>query len=70
MIHCGIVYFEVRRLKIGARRQNRVVGQNRSGAMLLQARGLITFKDETDLNGFVRWILRYQAKREAATLEP
>jgi hypothetical protein len=28
------------------------------------------FKDEADLNGFVRWILRCQAKREAGTLEP
>jgi hypothetical protein len=27
------------------------------------------FKDEADLNGFVRWILRCQAKREAGTLE-
>src|SRR5215472_9102815 len=27
-------------------------------------------KDEADLNGFVRWILRCQAKREAGTLEP
>jgi integrase len=26
------------------------------------------FKDESDLNGFVRWILRCQAKREAGTL--
>jgi hypothetical protein len=26
------------------------------------------FKDEADLNGFVRWILRRQAKREAGTL--
>jgi hypothetical protein len=26
------------------------------------------FKDEADLNGFVRWILRCQAKREAGTL--
>jgi len=28
------------------------------------------FKDEADLNGFLRWILRCQAKREARTLEP
>jgi hypothetical protein len=28
------------------------------------------FKDEADLNGFVRWILRCQTKREAGTLEP
>ena len=28
------------------------------------------FKDEADLNGFVRWILRCQARREAGTLEP
>ena len=28
------------------------------------------FKDEADLNGFVRWVLRCQAKREAGTLEP
>jgi hypothetical protein len=28
------------------------------------------FKDEANLNGFVRWILRCQAKREAGTLEP
>ena len=28
------------------------------------------FKDEADLNGFLRWILRCQAKREAGTLEP
>jgi hypothetical protein len=28
------------------------------------------FKDEADLNGSVRWILRCQAKREAGTLEP
>ena len=28
------------------------------------------FKDEADLNGFVRWILRCQAKREVGTLEP
>src|ERR1700751_5490281 len=28
------------------------------------------FKDEADLNGFVRWILRCQAKRDAGTLEP
>jgi hypothetical protein len=28
------------------------------------------FKDEADLNGFVRWILRCQAKREAGTLGP
>ena len=28
------------------------------------------FKDEADLNGFVRWILRCQAKLEAGTLEP
>ena len=28
------------------------------------------FKDEADLNGFVRWILRCQSKREAGTLEP
>ena len=28
------------------------------------------FKDETDLNGFLRWMLRCQAKREAGTLEP
>src|SRR5262245_34893970 len=28
------------------------------------------FRDEADLNGFVRWILRCQAKREAGTLEP
>ena len=28
------------------------------------------FKDEADLNGFVRWILRRQTKREAGTLEP
>ena len=28
------------------------------------------FKDEVDLNGFLRWILRCQAKREAETLEP
>jgi hypothetical protein len=28
------------------------------------------FKDEADLNGFVRWILRCQAKREAGTPEP
>lgn len=27
------------------------------------------FKDEADLNGFVRWILRCQAKREAGMLE-
>ena len=27
-------------------------------------------KDEADLNGFVRWILRRQAKREPGTLEP
>jgi hypothetical protein len=27
------------------------------------------FKDEADLNGFLRWILRCQAKREAGTLE-
>jgi integrase len=27
------------------------------------------FKDEADLNGFLRWILRCQAKREAVTLE-
>ena len=27
------------------------------------------FKDEADLNGFVRWILRCQAKREAGTFE-
>ena len=27
------------------------------------------FKDAADLNGFVRWILRCQAKREAGTLE-
>ena len=27
------------------------------------------FKDEADLNGFVRWILRCQAKLEAGTLE-
>jgi integrase len=27
------------------------------------------FKDEADLNGFVRWILRCQTKREAGTLE-
>jgi hypothetical protein len=26
------------------------------------------FKDGADLNGFVRWILRCQAKREAGTL--
>ena len=26
------------------------------------------FKDEADLSGFVRWILRCQAKREAGTL--
>jgi hypothetical protein len=28
------------------------------------------FKDEADLNGFLRWILRCQAKREAGMLEP
>ena len=28
------------------------------------------FKDEADFNGFVRWILRCQAKREAGTPEP
>jgi integrase len=28
------------------------------------------FKDEADLNGFRRWILRCQAKREAGTFEP
>ena len=28
------------------------------------------FKDEADLNGFVRWILRRQTKREAGTFEP
>ena len=28
------------------------------------------FKDEADLNGFVRWILRCQAKREAGTFRP
>jgi hypothetical protein len=28
------------------------------------------FKDAADLNRFVRWILRCQAKREAGTLEP
>ena len=28
------------------------------------------FKDEADLNGFVRWILGCQAKREAGTFEP
>jgi hypothetical protein len=28
------------------------------------------FKDEADLNGFLRWILRCQTKREAGTLEP
>ncbi len=28
------------------------------------------FKDEADLNGFVRWILRCQAKREAGAFEP
>src|SRR6516162_7997077 len=28
------------------------------------------FKDVADLNGFVRWILRCQTKREAGTLEP
>src|SRR6516162_5739246 len=28
------------------------------------------FKDEADLNSFVRWILRCQAKREAGTFEP
>jgi hypothetical protein len=28
------------------------------------------FKDEADLNGFLRWILRCQAKREAGTFEP
>ena len=28
------------------------------------------FKDEADLNGFVRWILRCQTKREAGTFEP
>ena len=28
------------------------------------------FKEESDLNGFVRWILRCQAKREAGTFEP
>ena len=28
------------------------------------------FKDEADLKGFVRWILRCQAKREAGTFEP
>jgi hypothetical protein len=28
------------------------------------------FKDEADLNGFVRWLLRCQAKCEAGTLEP
>jgi hypothetical protein len=28
------------------------------------------FKDEADLNEFVRWILRCQAKREAGTFEP
>ena len=28
------------------------------------------FRDEADLNGFVRWILRCRAKREAGTLEP
>jgi hypothetical protein len=27
------------------------------------------FKDEADLNGFLRWILRCQAKREAGTFE-
>jgi hypothetical protein len=27
------------------------------------------FKDEADLNGFLRWILRCQAKRVAGTLE-
>jgi hypothetical protein len=27
------------------------------------------FKDESDLTGFVRWILRCQAKREAGTFE-
>jgi hypothetical protein len=28
------------------------------------------FKDDADLNGFVRWILRCQAKREPGRLEP
>ena len=28
------------------------------------------FKDEADLNGFVRWILRCQAKREAGVSKP
>jgi hypothetical protein len=28
------------------------------------------FKDEADLNGFVRWILRCQTKRQAVKLEP
>ena len=28
------------------------------------------FKDEADLKGFERWILRCQAKREAGTFEP
>ena len=28
------------------------------------------FKDAADLNGFLRWILRCQAKREAGTFEP
>jgi hypothetical protein len=28
------------------------------------------FKDEADLNGFLRWILRCQAKREAGTFKP
>jgi hypothetical protein len=28
------------------------------------------FKDEADLNGFFRWILRCQAKRKAGTFEP
>ena len=28
------------------------------------------FKDEADLNGFVRWILRCQAKREAGVFKP
>ena len=28
------------------------------------------FKDEADLNGFVRWILRCQAKREAGIGSP
>ena len=27
------------------------------------------FRDEADLNGFVRWILRCQAKREAGTFK-